>query len=357
LGYVANKGIKLYSVYDINQVNQALDDTSEQPGRPFTANCPVAQGGLGLGGPCFPLLSYVNFLSNGYGSNYHGLQASFTERPARGLSFIAGYTYSHSLDQASLNRAAQPQNSLNPRAEYGNSDLDIRQRFTLSLTYEVPGIKSWAHRLEGWQVNSIVTLQTGLPWGVVDGYVAGNDVSLTGEYSDRWNFFGDPSAFSPSPNGPIPYFSSGTPGPTDNPANFAINNPSCTAHASQTALLSFGCYVKGKSVLAPPEPGTFGTMGRNIFRGPAYRNWDFSIAKTWSLTERLGVQLRGEFFNVLNHPNFTNPYGVGGQLGNVDPSVPSSFGFSSSTPDVAAANPVIGSGGPRAIQVGLKFKF
>jgi hypothetical protein len=73
--------------------------------------------------------------------------------------------------------------------------------------------------------------------------------------------------------------------------------------------------------------------------------------------ERFAVQFRGEFFNILNHPNFTNPYGVGGQLGNVDPSNPSSFGYSSETPDVAAANPVMGSGGNRAIQLGLKFKF
>jgi len=107
----------------------------------------------------------------------------------------------------------------------------------------------------------------------------------------------------------------------------------------------------------PPNSGQFGTMGRNLFRGPGYRNWDFSIIKTWNIREGLAFQLRGEFFNVLNHPNFTNPFGVGGQLGNVDPSVPGSFGFSTSTPDVSAANPVIGSGGSRAIQIGLKLKF
>jgi hypothetical protein len=115
--------------------------------------------------------------------------------------------------------------------------------------------------------------------------------------------------------------------------------------------------VKGGSVMTPPEPGTFGTMSRNMFRGPGYRNWDFSLVKTWLIRERFAVQFRGEFFNILNHPNFTNPYGVGGQLGNVDPSNPSSFGYSSETPDVAAANPVMGSGGNRAIQLGLKFKF
>ena len=109
--------------------------------------------------------------------------------------------------------------------------------------------------------------------------------------------------------------------------------------------------------MLPPNSGTFGTMGRNIFRGPSYRNVDFSIVKKWKFNERAGVQFRAELFNVLNHPSFANPYGVGGQLGNVDPSSPGSFGASSLTPDVAAANPVIGSGGPRAIQLGVKFLF
>ncbi len=348
VGYVADKGTKLYSVFDINQVDQnsaaeIACGHCEQAGRPLAGR--------------FPFLGVINYLTNGYESKYNGLQASYTQRLWHGVSFLAGYTWAHALDQASLNRSLNPQNSLDPAAEYGNSDLDIRHRFTLALSYEVPGIKSWGQMLQGWQLNSIVTFQTGLPWGVVDGFVNGDDISLTGEFADRWNFFGNPSDFSASHNGPIPFFQSGAPGPADNPANFAINNASCTAHASATALGQFGCYVKGSSVLAPPDAGHFGTMGRNLFRGPGYDNWDFSVVKTWSFRERFGVQLRGEFFNILNHPNFTNPYGVGGQLGNVDPSVPGSFGFASATPDVAAANPVIGSGGPRNIQLGLKLRF
>jgi hypothetical protein len=129
------------------------------------------------------------------------------------------------------------------------------------------------------------------------------------------------------------------------------------SQAAQQSVATYGCYVEGNAVMTPPAFGTFGTMRRNLFRGPGYRNWDFSITKNWTLHERLAVQLRGEFFNILNHPTFTNPYGVGGQLGNVDPSVPGGFGGDGLTPDVAAANPVIGSGGPRAVQLGLKFKF
>jgi hypothetical protein len=251
---------------------------------------------------------------------------------------------------------------LHPEREYGNSDLDIRQRFTLSLIYELPSREGWGQLLEGWQINSIIVLQTGLPWGVIDGYVFGDDISKTGEYSDRWNFTGNPADFKPSPFGSIPYVERRSFMVDDVTHKVTSSDPNAqkcisAAGSEATQLRDFGCFVEGSGVLTPPVPGTFGTMRRNIFRGPVYRNWDFSILKNWRLGDRIILQARGEFFNILNHPNFSNPYGVGGQLGNVDPSVPGSFGFASATPDVAAANPVMGTGGPRAIQIGLKLVF
>ncbi len=103
--------------------------------------------------------------------------------------------------------------------------------------------------------------------------------------------------------------------------------------------------------MIPPAVGTFGTMGRNIFRGPHFRNWDLSVFKGFKFKERLTAQFRVEFFNVLNHPNFANPAG--------DPSAPGANGFGqeTTTPDAAATNPVLGSGGPRAMQLGLKLIF
>jgi len=59
--------------------------------------------------------------------------------------------------------------------------------------------------------------------------------------------------------------------------------------------------------MIPPALGTFGTMGRNLFRGPKFYNWDFSLVKDTRLTERVRVQFRAEFFNILNHPQFANP--------------------------------------------------
>jgi hypothetical protein len=315
VAYVGSKGTKLYSVRDINQVNPALDDGSEQLGRPFNTR--------------FPFLGYVYMLENGYNSIYNGLQTTLTQRAWKGLNFLAGYTWAHAIDSVSLNRAAQPQDSNRPDLERSNSDLDIRHRFTLSLTYDLPGIKSWAQLLEGWQINSIVTLQGGTPFTAYD---FENDVSLTGEFSDRWNINGDPSKLKWSQTAPIP----------------------CTNAQGQPAFDSDGiCTAYANGLLTMQPFGTFGNLGRNTFRGPSFKNWDFSLVKTWKATEQVNIQLRAEFFNVLNHPNFANP----AILFNNDLGIPETFGLVTATPDVAGANPVIGTGGPRNIQLGLKIRF
>jgi hypothetical protein len=352
IGYVGNVGIKLYSVRDINQVNQANDDGSEQFGRPFTFNCPVSMGGSGAGGPCFPFLAHVNFLQNGYHSNFNSLQVTATQKVWHGLNFLAGYTWAHSIDDATNNRSVSPQNSLRPDLERGSSDFDIRHRFTLALTYALPSIKSKLQLLEGWQINSIVTLQGATPYSVIDGVQNGTDVSLTGEFSDRWDFFGNPKDFRAIPAG-IPFFP-GTTNPACVTAAQSVDGGMVGGPTTQSLAL-FGCYANRGSIMIPPAQGTFGTMGRNLFRGPSFHNWDFSLVKDTRLSERVRMQLRAEFFNILNHPQFANP--EASTLLNEDPSSPGLFGASNATPDVAAANPVIGTGGPRNIQLGLKFIF
>jgi hypothetical protein len=358
VGYVGNHGTKLLSVYDVNQVNpqspaEIACGHCEQAGRPYNAQ--------------FPFLQFVNILGNGYESNYDGLQVNLTQKTKHGFSFVMGYTWSHTLDQSSANRDPQPQNSLNPASEYGNSDMDIRNRFTFTATYEIPGRKTRGQLLEGWQINSILTLQTGQPWGAIDGIVNGSDVSQTGELSDRWDFFGNPSDFSVASTA-IPYFSPNPgyiPNDPNEPATF---NAACNAQAqavdggvaggpTTASLASLGCFVKGGAIMIPPAYGTFGTMGRNIFRGPGFHEWDLSAVKNFKFGERLTAQFRGEVFNVINHPNLANPWGASGTYGDVDPSAPGSFGCGCATPDVAGANPVIGTGGARAIQLGLKFLF
>ena len=357
VGYVGNHGSNLVGVRDINQppagagwtptaiAGRAADGGAEQAARPFNGT--------------FPFLNAVYQMGNIYRSNYNGLQATLTARNFHGLSAIVGYTYAHALDDVGANwdfgqGLGLPQDSAHPQREYASSDFDIRHRFTLSMTYLVPGKKSFAQLLEGWQLNSIVTLNSAQPWGPTD---SATDVSGTGASTtaatgiERWDFFGNPGDFTSGPVG-IPYFSG-----TSNPACLA----KATTLAMQQALGLFGCFAKGSSVMVPPG-FTFGTMGRNLFRDSGFRNWDFSVAKNWKLGERLSAQFRAEFFNILNHPNFANPFGGQNGFGTGgfnDPSTAGAgiFGCGCATPDKAAANPVIGSGGPRATQFGLKFLF
>jgi len=357
VAYVGDHGSRLAGIRDINQNVPSLDSAGdEQSGRPFTYNCPAPYG-VGNGGLCFPFLNQVYQMGNIYRSNYSGLQTTLTSRNFHGLTMVAGYTYSHALDMVGANwdfgaGSGLPSDSYHYQREYASSDFDMRHRFTLSMNYLIPGKKGAAQMLEGWQVNSIVSLFGAQPWGVMD---TGNDTSLTGEGVDRWNFFGDPKQFKPTPTG-IPYFA-------------GTSNAACAAQAAALdgnditqpytmSLANLGCYAEGNAFIIPPAVGTQGTMGRNIFRDTGFKNVDFSVAKNFKWGERFSAQFRIEFFNIFNHPNFANPFGGQNGWGHNDPSGgPGFFGCSCATPDVAAANPVIGSGGSRAVQLGLKLTF
>ena len=272
-----------------------------------------------------------------------------TERPVHGLNFTVGYTYSHSLDQISNDwNANVPMYSGNPKLDYGNSNYDLRHRLTVTTTYALPEKRSFAQLLQGWQLNSIANVQSGLPWNLVDNT---SDVSGTGEYTDRWNFFGNPSDFSGRGATPIPWF----------PGSGASANQACVSQAvsagaaAVSALSKWGCYVAGSSMLLPPALGTLGTMGRNIFRANGLHLLDLSVTKKWKFTERLNAQFRAEFFNILNITQYANPTynGVGHNI----PTSTTAFGSSTTTPDVAIDNAQIGSGAARSMQLGLKLIF
>ncbi len=344
IAYVANHGVKLYSVTDINQVNPAFDDEwRETIGRPLAANCPVnssATYGAGLGGPCFPWIGFLQFLGNRSNSNYNSLQVTLTKRYSHGLYLLAGYTYGHAIDTSTSNLAGVPPDSNNYNAERGNGDYDIRHRFTLSATYDLPSIKTKGQLLEGWQLTSIANLQSGEPYTLGD---FSNDISFTGEFNDRWNFSGNPGDIHWSAKTPINFFDF---------SDDAHSSPACLAQATANGtidnLLYYGCYQQGSAVITPPADKTQGDMGRNLFRGPKFVNWDMSLSKVWKFKERVQLQLRGEVFNILNHANF-DVFTMNTDLG-----VPDNVGTVVYTPDVAAANPVIGSGGSRHIQLGAK---
>ena len=180
------------------------------------------------------------------------------------------------------------------------------------------------------------------------------------DWTIRGGFYGKTSDFKSGPTS-IPFF----PGSGDPAA--PTGNASCDAKAlaldggvsggpATSSLASFGCYAKGASIMIPPPLGQFGNMGRNTLPDSGFQNFDLSIAKNWHFGERLRAQFRAEFFNIFNHPNLANPYGGQNGYGQNDPST-GAFGCGCATPDVAAANPVVGSGGSRAVQLGLKLIF
>jgi carboxypeptidase family protein/TonB-dependent receptor-like protein len=397
VGYVGNHGTKMIGLENVNQPRvgagwtPAAVSTCLNPAALYKTCAPDAAA-IQSARPYnsrFPYLNYIDQIFSGYNSNYNGLQVTAIQRNSHGLSFTAGYTYAHALDMASDNWGntllTPADNNGNIKKQlYRNSVFDIRQRFTFSVTYALPGIKTPGHFLEGWSVNSIATLQTGTPWRTQD---LTTDFSGTGEIAEPsntntlgepWNFYGKAGDFqsvhgltpgalgpnNPNPQGGIPYFA-----PTGNPAS-PTANATCNSKAraldggaatglAQAALSNLGCYGVNGSVLIPPAYGTVGNTGRSPFNDTGFKNVDLSVTKVFKFKERLTAQFRAEFFNIFNHPNFSNPFGGpgGGPSASVDPSAGPPFGNPPQTPDAASSNPVLGAGGSRAVQLGLKFIF
>ncbi len=121
------------------------------------------------------------------------------------------------------------------------------------------------------------------------------------------------------------------------------------------SLANFGCFAQGNGVLTPPAYGTIGNATKGTFIGPTYYNVDFSVAKLWKLRERYTAQFRVEFFNFFNRVDLaTAPTSIAPSAGSSG-----QFGCSCTTPDTGNRNlnPVLGSGGPRHVQFGLKLTF
>jgi hypothetical protein len=183
--------------------NCSPNNTDEQSGRTYNSQ--------------FPFLKSINQYHNGAISNYNGVQVSLNKRASHGLSFILGYTYAHSLDDVSSLSGpspSYPQDTYNLGNEYATGDYDIRHRVSFSLTYALPWKKSFGQLLEGWQINSIVAVQSGLPWTAMD---FNNDFLGTGDNTRGptaqpayWNFTDNRSDFQ-SNQFAVPFFSANNP--------------------------------------------------------------------------------------------------------------------------------------------------
>jgi len=375
--YVGNHGSNLTGIRDINQPPVGSGWGTGPTGEltlclasaPAYSNCAAdANNGEQTNQPFFskfPYLANIFQMGNVYRSNYNGLQMTLNARNYHGLSMVMGYTYSHALDDVGANwdfgyGSGLPQNAHNVAAEYASSDFDIRNRFTLSLTYAIPGRKGYGQAFEGWELNSITTLESPQHWGPMDegpvdaAGIGALPVSPPAWTPIRWSFFGKPSDFRSTRGGTgITFFPGASNAACEAQAVMIDGGPVGPANAS---LHMAGCYAQGNSMMLPPPLGHFGNMSRNMFPDNGFRNFDLSVAKNFHFGEQYRLQFRAEFFNILNHPNFANPYGGQNGFGLNDPSA-ASFGCGCATPDIAAANPAIGSGGPRSVQLSGKFIF
>ncbi len=264
VGYVGSKGTKLLASRDINQPALASPVSPNRRPNPFFAD--------------------INLVESRAGSSYHSLQVRLQQRLTDGLALLSSYTYAKSIDDASsfFTSAGDPnfpQNSYDTRQERGRSNFDVRQRLSVSYSYDLPfgrgrrfgdGQGFLSTLLSGWQTNGVVTLQTGRPFTVA--LLSDIDQSNTG----RSNLgFG------------------------------ANDRPNVTGEARLSNRTPERWF--NTSAYAFPAFGTFGNAGRNTLDGPGYQNVNASLVKHTRLSESASLQLRAEAFNLFNRPNFDLP--------------------------------------------------
>jgi hypothetical protein len=317
LGYVGSKGTKLVRLRD---ANQAFADGSRPNGN----------------------YGFMDEFATISGSTYHAFQATLRTRNWRGLSGFAGYTFSKSLDDASdgidfnFATVAIPQDSNNLAAEHGPSNFDTRHRFTAAFSYQLPRFGGPKRLIEGWEINTIVTAQSGRPVPIVNS----NDTS-----AQNANVFPTPANFHQRPNLV----------PGINPIN-----SNWRSAPNSIGYLNGAAFTQPNYAAANSLVPSFGTLGRNTIYGPHFLNVDFAVTKNTPLTEKLKLQLRAELFNIFNHPNFALPNFFVSPTTFADGTTTGAGpnqGLISQTPDQAQTNPGLGGGGPRVIQIGLKLVF
>jgi hypothetical protein len=302
--YIGNKTNHLLGTTDLNFSQPAANaTTSNEPARRLLAQLNPTQGAF-----------YSNIIQTDDGgtSSYNGLLLKLEHRFSSHFSFLTNYTWSHCISTVDFgNELANLyyQQPNNRNAEKASCNFDRRQIFNTSLVAETGGFgNGFVKQLTmGWQISPIISIYSGQPINVTDS----TDVSLDGESTytvDRPNVN---SAASSYPHTTNQWF---------NPAGFV---GSCAVAAWLNAP---GCQT----------PGTFGNSGHDVIIGPGSINWDMSVSRKFKFTERWKMEFRSEFFNIMNHANWSNP----------------TTAMNSTT-----LGQVTGFGQPRLIQMGLKLYF
>ncbi|MFN7997059.1 MAG: carboxypeptidase regulatory-like domain-containing protein [Bryobacteraceae bacterium] len=309
--YVGTKGTHLPRNVEANPAVYGPGATaSNADRRRIYADCPPTSA------PC--RLSTVAMLEYITNSTYNSGQISLSHRYAAGFSFNVSYWYSKSLDYLSSATLAgasaqtlagendMAQNPFDLAAEHGLSLFDATHRFVASGLWELPFARNARGTartlLHGWQLNTIVTANSGTPFTVYDSANVALQASsppITGYFASRPDAAGD-------------------------------------ANAGPHTLNQWMSRSAFRRLNPVTQAGQFGNLGRNTVRGPAFADVDVSVMKDFLITESTRLQFRAESFNIANHPNFGLPVA-----------------------DIASANfgKVLQAGRPRLMQFALKLLF
>jgi len=297
--YIGTLGRHLIGIYNINTFDGRLS-------------------GIGSTARPNPTISSDNFRNTAFTSNYNGLNVTLRKRFSGGLQFNANYTFAKSLDELSdafrAKGSTGATDPMNLRNDYGPSDFDVRHRFVMSPTYDLPFMKGnrW---LGGWSVNSIISWQTGASIALYDSIADPNGSGVTNQ---RPAFVGTSASSAINTN--------------VSPAHGYIN---ATSFAEVNQASGIGC-----SPTINLGAWCNSTLKRGFLHGPHFANVDFGMGKGFKINESAKVTFEANFFDLFNHANFQNPNG-----NVVDPN----FGNSQST--------FGGVGGHRVTQLALRLDF
>ena len=321
VAYVADPHLNLPRTYEWNfSVEQSLGSNQT-----FSASYIGATGRRLLRQTTLisPTFFFINFTDNTATSDYHAMQLQFQRRLSRGLQALASYTWSHSIDLASND--SNIFTPLNPNLDRGSSDFDVRHAFNAAVTYDIPAPNLGAVAkafLGNWSVDTIVTTRSALPVNII----ARDDSTGGFETLIRPNLVQGVPLWIDDPN------------------------------------VGGGRRINPAAFVDPPSGVPQGNLGKNVLRGFPLFQVDLALRRQFKLTERLGVQLRAEAFNVFNHPNFGDP----SFATNFSNLLGTAF-FGQSTTMLGRSlgsggvsggfNPLYQIGGPRSIQLALKLQF
>jgi len=319
VAYVGNKAIHQLTTSDINEVPPSLWGVAafSNPNGTGGSYLPAGTTSPNYFRP-YNNYGFLTWWSHYGDANYHALQVLFKGR-IKGVLMNATYTYSHSIGNVPLDESNGTANyqtitwAGNPNLDRGNTQINRPQMFVMNFVAPLPELKGSnaivRHAFGNWQVGTILSLMSGPSATIFTPGLSENLAAVAGCTTAD----GGSSAASCRQNGLNALYGTGNMGPPWAPG--ANRRPSVTGISCTAGRHSNSIYNPAAFTVVGQDIGTIGNEPPGFCAGPSFLNDDFSLQKTWKLTERVNLQFRMDAFNFFNHPNFS-PGPNGGNPGN-----------------------------------------